>query len=108
MAVASTARSWPWRTTSRDAGHFARDLTSLLQQPDAAGVRGLVVGRFQQVSAVTRELLEEIVARQPVLTGLPVLANVDFGHTSPLATLPIGGQVEMVAGESPRLRIRKH
>ena len=87
---------------------FARDLTSLLQQPDAAGIRGLLIGRFQRVSAVTRELLEEIVARQSVLTGLPVIANVDFGHTSPLATLPVGGQVEMVAGESPRLRIRKH
>lgn len=77
--------------------HFARQLTSLLQLPAAAGIRGLVVGRFQRASHLTRPLLEEIVARQPVLAGLPVLANVDVGHTSPFATLPIGGQVLMSA-----------
>lgn len=88
-----------------DPSTFARDLTSLLQQPDAAGIRGMIIGRFQRVSEVTRDLLEEIVARQPVLAGLPVLGNVDFGHTNPLATLPIGGQVEVVASSEPRLRI---
>jgi muramoyltetrapeptide carboxypeptidase LdcA involved in peptidoglycan recycling len=91
-----------------DPATFARDLTSLLQQPDAAGIRGLVIGRFQRVSAMTRDLVEQIVARQPVLAGLPVLANVDFGHTSPLATLPIGGQVEVVASAEPRLRVLEH
>ena len=87
---------------------FARDLTSLLQQPDAAGIHGLIVGRFQRVSDVTRDLLEQILARQEVLFGLPVLANVDFGHTSPLATLPIGGQVEVIASGEPRLRVLEH
>jgi muramoyltetrapeptide carboxypeptidase len=91
-----------------DPANFARDLTSLLQQPDATGIRGLVIGRFQRVSAVTRDLLEQIVARQPVLAGLPVLANADFGHTSPLATLPIGGRVEIIASDVPRLRILEH
>jgi muramoyltetrapeptide carboxypeptidase len=79
------------------AVHFARNLTSLLQLPAAAGIRGLLVGRFQRASQLTRPLLEEIVARQPVLAGLPVLANVDVGHTSPFATLPIGGEVLMSA-----------
>jgi muramoyltetrapeptide carboxypeptidase LdcA involved in peptidoglycan recycling len=77
--------------------NFARNLTSLLQLPDAATIRGLVVGRFQRASNMTRPLLEQIIARQPVLAGLPVLANVDIGHTSPMATLPIGGQVAMSA-----------
>ena len=31
------------------------------------------------------------------LAGLPILANVDTGHTSPMTTLPIGGQVAMSA-----------
>jgi len=87
------------------AATFTRDLTSLLQQPDAAGIRGLVIGRFQRVSGVTRDLVEQIVVRQTVLAGLPVLANVDFGHTSPLATLPIGGEVEVIATDEPRLRV---
>ena len=34
-----------------DPAMFARDLASLLQQPDAAGIRGLIIGRFQQATA---------------------------------------------------------
>jgi muramoyltetrapeptide carboxypeptidase len=77
--------------------HFARHLASLLQLPDAAGIRGLVVGRFQRASNMTRPLLEQIITGQPQLAGLPVLANVDIGHTSPMATLPIGGQIVISA-----------
>ena len=42
------------------------------------------------------------------LAAVPVLANLDFGHTSPLATLPIGGQVELSVSETSQLRIVKH
>ena len=59
---------------------FDRDLVSLLQQPAFAGVRGLVIGRFQKASGMTRGLLTQIVASKPWLAGLPVIANVDFGH----------------------------
>lgn len=78
-----------------DAAHIARQLTALLQLPDADGVTGLVVGRFQASSGVTREALDEIVARQPALREKPVLAGVDFGHTSPLLTFPVGGDAEL-------------
>jgi muramoyltetrapeptide carboxypeptidase LdcA involved in peptidoglycan recycling len=57
---------------------------------------------------VHRGILEQILARQPHLAGLPVLANVDFGHTSPLATLPRGGRIEVEAGDSARLRVLEH
>jgi muramoyltetrapeptide carboxypeptidase LdcA involved in peptidoglycan recycling len=87
---------------------FARDLTSLLQLPDAAGLCGLVVGRFQRASGMTRQLLEQIVARQPRLAGLPVLAGVDFGHTQPLATLPIGGRVALTVGDTSSLILTEH
>ncbi len=76
---------------------FTRNLASLPQLPDAATVRGLVVGRFQRVTKMTRALFEQIIARQPQLAGVPVMANVDTGHTSPMATLPIGGQIAMSA-----------
>ena len=48
---------------------FARDLTSLLQLPDAAGIRGLIIGRFQKASGMTRGTVEQIVANQPRLAG---------------------------------------
>jgi muramoyltetrapeptide carboxypeptidase len=88
---------------------FDRDLVSLLQQPAFAGVRGLVVGRFQRKTGMTRELLTQIVATKPELAGLPVIANVDFGHTTPTATFPIGGTVEVRADRAaPRLSITSH
>jgi len=88
-----------------DADAFARNLTSLLQLPGAGGVQGLVIGRFQEASGVTRSLLEQIIARQDRLAGLPVLGNVDFGHTNPLATFPIGGWAALAVGAASSLRI---
>ena len=93
---------------SSDAVTFARDLTSLLQLPDASGVRGLVIGRFQQASEVTREHVAQIVANQPSLAGLPVLGNADFGHTNPMITFPVGGRASLEVGEQQSLTITEH
>lgn len=87
---------------------FARNLTSLLQLPGASDIRGLVIGRFQRESRMTRRLLEQIVANQPVLSGLPVLANADFGHTYPLASIPIGGMAALTVADNSSLTITEH
>jgi muramoyltetrapeptide carboxypeptidase len=88
---------------------FDRDLVSLLQQPGFAGVTALVIGRFQKATGMTRELLSQIVASKQELAGLPVIANVDFGHTSPIITFPVGGTAELDASaDAPRLRITSH
>jgi muramoyltetrapeptide carboxypeptidase len=78
--------------------HFARDLTSLLQAIPPQHVSALLIGRFQAASEMTRSLLAEVVSRQPLRPGTPVVANLDFGHTSPLLTFPIGGSADVVAG----------
>ena len=87
---------------------FRRDLHSLLQLPDAAKISGLVIGRFQQASGINREDLSDLVATIPVLAGKPVLANVDFGHTNPLMTIPIGGPVRVLAEDDPKILIDRH
>jgi muramoyltetrapeptide carboxypeptidase len=88
---------------------FDRDLVSVLQQPGFAGVRGLVIGRFQKATGMTRGLLAQIVASSPGLAGLPVIGNVDFGHTTPIITFPVGGTVEVRADRTaPRLTITSH
>ena len=88
---------------------FDRDLVSLLQQPAFAGVRGLVIGRFQKATGMTRDLLAQVVGSKPELAGLPVIANVDFGHTTPIVTFPVGGTVEVRAERrAPRLTITSH
>jgi muramoyltetrapeptide carboxypeptidase len=88
--------------------HFDRNLVSLTQQAWFKSVRGIVIGRFQKVSEVLDQNLEQIIANNPSLKGLPVIANVDFGHTAPILTLPIGGQVRMVAGDNPSIVITRH
>lgn len=74
---------------------FDRNLTSLLQTGLAP--RAVLIGRFQGASGVNRELLAHIVATKPELNGVPVLANVDVGHTNPLYTFPIGGDCYVTA-----------
>lgn len=86
---------------------FRRDLHSLLQQPGADTVGALVIGRFQQASGVAREDLERLVADLPVLRDVPVIANVDLGHTNPVMTFPIGGTVHVVAGARPHLTFHR-
>lgn len=82
---------------SLDVSSFERNLQALCYQDDFANVKGVVIGRFQKGSNMTREKLEFIVQNQQALKGLPVIANVDFGHTTPLLTIPIGGSCELGA-----------
>lgn len=84
-------------TSNSDITEFRRMLVSVLQQCGAENITALVIGRFQVASQVTRSDVEQTVASLPWLKGIPVLANVDFGHTTPLLTFPIGGRAQVDA-----------
>ncbi len=86
-------------TEGTDILTFERNMQALLYQPDFGNVKGLVIGRFQKGSKVTREQLEFILNNKKELAGLPILANVDFGHTTPLLTIPIGGTATLANGQ---------
>ena len=86
-------------TEGSDILDFERHLQSLLYQPDFGNVKGLVIGRFQKGSKVTREQLEFILNNKKELEHLPILANVDFGHSTPLLTIPIGGTAVLNNGK---------
>lgn len=72
---------------------FARDLTSILQT--TTRIKGLAIGRFQRASNMTEEQLHFILNKHPMLKTIPVLYDVDFGHTQPIFTFPIGGTIHM-------------
>ena len=76
---------------------FDRDLQSLIQQPSFGDVQGLVIGRFQSASKMTDAKLEQIIKTKKALSRIPVIANVDFGHTSPRSTFPVGGTIRISA-----------
>jgi len=88
---------------------FDRDLQSVIHQPGFENVKGIVIGRFQKVSQITNDLLIQIIKTKKELDNLPVIANVDFGHTSPIITFPIGGETSIEAKNGKiKLEILKH
>ena len=78
-------------TEGSDILAFERNLQALIYQPDFANVSGILIGRFQKGSKVSREQLEYIVSTKRELKNLPIWANLDFGHSTPLLTIPVGG-----------------
>lgn len=98
--IEDDAESPPWT--------FRRRLTALSQQPGFDRIAGLVIGRFQRESGVTEAVLRQILEAVP-LPEVPVLANVDFGHTDPMVTFPIGGTARLeVDGTGTALRLERH
>lgn len=88
---------------------FDRNLQSLIHQPGFRDVRGLVIGRFEKASQMTRDLLMQIIDTKRELRGLPIIANADFGHTHPAFTFPIGGTVRLEAhGNRSNIEILGH
>ena len=98
---------------------FDRQLQALLHQRFAARIKGVAIGRFEtkhirsrkkdQVLRVTPEKLDAILASKHRLRGIPVISGVDFGHTHPMITFPIGGKVAIVASkEGSHIEILAH
>lgn len=88
---------------------FDRNLQSVLHLDGFNGVRGIIIGRFQKKSVLPVEKLKNILLSKKELSGIPIIANVDFGHTTPHMTFPVGGTVAVEASESNvRLTIEQH
>lgn len=79
---------------------FDQQLQALIHQPGFENVRGVVIGRFPNSSGITQQLLTKIFETKDELSNIPVIANVDFGHTMPIVTFPIGGKAELSANAS--------
>lgn len=84
---------------------FDRDLQSLIHLPGFEKVKGLVIGRFQKSSKMTNDLLTKIIKTKKELDNLPAIANVDFGHTDPKITFPVGGEVKI---DGAKIQIVRH
>lgn len=79
--------------------NFDRNLQALCYQEDFKNVKALVIGRFQKKSKIDRPLLEKVINSKPELKNIPVLANVDFGHSQPILTIPLGGFAKINNGK---------
>ena len=90
------------------AEEFDRNLQSLIQQPKFNKVKGIVFGRFQKGAEMNLEKLKFILESKKELKNTPIIANIDFGHTNPLITFPLGGTARFIAKEKIKLEIIKH
>jgi muramoyltetrapeptide carboxypeptidase LdcA involved in peptidoglycan recycling len=71
---------------------FDRQFKQLSHQRGFDEVQAILIGRFQQASRIDRQILELILEG---IHPVPAIANLDVGHTMPLATLPIGGWIRI-------------
>lgn len=67
-------------------------LRALSFQPFFEGVRAIVLGRYPRSAGVNRDNLAGAIRSNPAMARLPVIGNCDFGHTTPVMTIPIGGR----------------
>lgn len=80
--------------TNDDKGEFDRQFESLTLQPNFNKIKGMVIGRFQTESNMSREDLQKIISEKRLLKNIPIIANFDFGHTQPISIIPIGGEIK--------------
>ncbi|MDA9470027.1 S66 family peptidase [Enterococcus sp. 5H] len=73
-----------------DYHDFARGLSAVLQVIEHP--KALLIGRFPKETEMTEERLLAILAKYPLLREIPVIYNMNFGHTQPIFTIPIGDQ----------------
>ncbi len=79
------------------AHHFDSTLTALSLIPEFSSVKGVVIGRFQPESNISRDTLTKIIKNNRKFDNVPVVGGVDFGHTEPRITFPIGGKCKLLA-----------
>jgi muramoyltetrapeptide carboxypeptidase len=72
-----------------------RNLQQFKQSGILTRICGLVFGRFQKGSQMNSARLKKILTHVLDSTEVPVIANVDFGHSDPLLSLPLGRNVEL-------------
>jgi muramoyltetrapeptide carboxypeptidase LdcA involved in peptidoglycan recycling len=88
--------------TSEEApspAHIDAYLTDLEQLGVFAQVAGLIFARPYGYDADRTRVLWEVVRKRTEKAGIPILGNVECGHTSPMLTLPLGASVRLDAND---------
>ena len=80
-----------------------RHVQALMQQPFFRQVKAILVGRFQGESRATDDTISDIILSKNIDSKIPVVVNLDFGHTDPKFTYPVGGKCEVVAGSNIKI-----
>lgn len=86
---------------------FDRNLQSLIHMPEFKKVKGIVLGRAQKACLMTKEKWTKLIKSKTELKDIPVIAGADFGHSTPIFTIPVGGHAKIEANcENIKLMIK--
>lgn len=80
------------------AAKFMREFVQLSQIKVFDNINGLILGQVSKESKLSddkilKELIESVVNKNKI----PIIANVNISHVSPIFTIPIGGTVRITA-----------
>lgn len=84
---------------------FDSALIALSLHPNFSEIKGLLFGRFMHGSKMTKEMLSSIVKNNTQIPNVAIIANLDFGHTEPMITIPIGGTAKINATKKDGIQI---
>lgn len=77
-----------------DTAMTNRFFTHLSQAVDLISLKGICIGRFSSDSGFNNKDSEEMIYKKVFSKiNIPIIYNLDFGHTDPMFTIPIGGKV---------------
>lgn len=82
---------------------FSRELAQILQLH--GDIKALVIGRFPLVNKMSETELHAILNKFPILKRIPVIYDVDFGHTQPILTFPLGGKIAVNTQDAGEVKI---
>lgn len=69
-------------------------------------MKAILVGRFQGESRETDDMISDIIISKNIDSKIPVIVDLDFGHTDPKFMYPVGGKCKVVAGDDTKIIIR--
>lgn len=82
-----------------------KEIVEILNHPQSDQIKGIIIGRFQKDTEMTRKLLTQIIKSHKELRGKPVIGNVDFSHTAPMVSIPFGGKMKLSAQKDDKVKI---
>lgn len=82
---------------------FERNLQSLIQQPYFRQIKAILFGRFQRESIAANDSLAAIISSKKIGSNIPIVSNLDFGHTDPKFSYKIGGWASVEAYDECKL-----
>jgi len=85
---------------------FDRFLQSLIHQDGFKNVKAILLGRFEKANKMSEAMLRTIIGSKQALKNMLVIADMDFGHTTPIFTFPIGGHCSINLADSVSITIK--